>query len=64
MKIQQNIIELVTRPADPRDREGGENDGYESEDVNDFIVDEDGQPIVREKTKKRHIFSDSARSDH
>ena len=40
----------------------GDGDGYESEDVNDFIVDEDGQPIKRDrKQKKKHIFTDSAR---
>ncbi len=37
-------------------------DGYESEDVNDFIVDEDGQPIKRDRKKKKtHIFQDSQR---
>jgi transcription elongation factor SPT6 len=42
--------------------EGEDGDGYESEDVNDFIVDEDGQPIQRERKKKKaHIFADSAR---
>ena len=36
--------------------------GYDSGDVNDFIVDEEGQPIQREKRKKKtHIFGDAAR---
>ncbi len=40
----------------------GDGDGYESDDVNDFIVGDDGQPIQRErKKKKKHIFEDSAR---
>lgn len=39
-----------------------EQDGYESEDVNDFIVDEHGRPIQRErKLKKKHIFEDEQR---
>ncbi len=41
---------------------GGDGSGYDSEDVNDFIVDEDGQPIKRDRRKKKHhIFEDSAR---
>ncbi|TRY62957.1 hypothetical protein TCAL_10880 [Tigriopus californicus] len=39
-----------------------DGDGYESEDVDDFIVGDDGQPIKRDrKKKKQHLFNDSAR---
>lgn len=54
--------QATSRPARANDDED-EEDGYESEDVNDFIVDEDGKPLKQKdpKKKKKHIFSDSAR---
>ena len=33
----------------------------EEGDIGDFIVDEDGRPIERKKTKRKHIFEDSQR---
>lgn len=35
-----------------------ENSEGESSDADDFIVDDEGRPI-REKRKKKHIFTDS-----
>ncbi len=56
VRENDELPDLDRRPAEE------EGDGYESEDVNDFIVDEDGQPIKRDrKKKKQHIFADSAR---
>ena len=39
--------------------EGAEDSG--SDDVDDFIVDEEGRPMKKDRKKKHHIFSDSAR---
>merc|ERR1712173_579975 len=39
--------------------EGGDDSG--SDDVDDFIVDEEGRPMKKDRKKKHHIFSDSAR---
>merc|ERR1712173_253716 len=33
----------------------------DDEDISNFIVDEEGRPIERKKTKRKHIFEDSQR---
>merc|ERR1739842_99376 len=42
--------------------QGGEDvEDSGSDDVDDFIVDEEGRPMKKDRKKKHHIFSDSAR---
>ena len=43
-----------------RARSGSGSDEAGS-DVDDFIVDDEGNPIQRKKQRKKHIFDDSAR---
>merc|ERR1712240_330882 len=35
--------------------------GSDEEDIDNFIVDEEGRPIERKKSKRKHIFEDSQR---
>ena len=48
---------------DPDKRRSGRDSAAsretDNEDISDFIVDEEGRPIERKKTKKKHIFEDS-----
>jgi len=45
-----------------RDQSGSGRESDEDEDgIQDFIVDEDGQPIKQKKSRKKHIFDDSQR---
>jgi len=46
---------------DPERRRSRSGSGDDEDDVNDFIVDEEGKPIEKKKSKKRHIFEDSQR---
>ena len=65
-RIQNRNFPKIDRILKPRklvnvifpDRSGS---GDDEDDVNDFIVDEEGKPIEKKKSKKRHIFEDSQR---
>merc|ERR1712156_763723 len=47
-------------PQRARSRSGSRG-GSDEEDISNFIVDEEGRPIERKKTKRKHIFEDSQR---
>merc|ERR1711881_137900 len=48
-------------PESRRARSVSGGGGSDEEDIDNFIVDEEGRPIERKKSKRKHIFEDSQR---
>ena len=62
---EEDLPDLEERDETPDGHEGGHKmEAVDEDDVDDFIVGDDGQPIKKDRRKKRqHIFADSARQE-